>query len=114
MTASLRRLTLAIADALQAGDLDAAECLVAERGRLLDGAGSRAGATPAPGTASIVAVSERDARAILDADGRSVAALTDAMAATHRELRALAVGAQAMRGYLAEAPMAPGYVDSRD
>jgi hypothetical protein len=104
----LARLSIAIVDALGAADLDRAETLVAERGRLLDEMGD--GARPVTDPRAIA----RARATIVDADRQSEAALRAAIDRARAELAALAHGARAMQAYLDAPPLTPGWVDRRD
>lgn len=108
--ADLTRLSLALAEALEAGDLEAAERVVAERAEILDAV--TAGSGPA-GHTDVTAQVEAQAT-VLAADRRSQVALQRSLEASHAELGALAHGAYAMRAYLPAEPLAPGYVDRHD
>ena len=106
----LARLSLALADALETGDVETAERLVVERTRVLDGA--LAVANPAD-PRDVTALAEARVT-VVAADRRSQVALRQSVEATHAELGALAHGARAMRAYLPAEPLAPGYVDRHD
>jgi hypothetical protein len=106
----IARLSHALADALEGGDLDAAERVVAERGRLLDAVTHHRLPADAPDGA---AVAEAHA-AVLAADRRSARALARAVDGARGSLGTLAAGARAMRAYLPVEPLAPGYVDRHD
>jgi len=106
----LARLSRAIAFALEAGDLDAAERAVDERGRLLDLVADRR--LPVTGD---TAAAMSEARAVIaDADARSGAALERAAAEARAALGALGDGARALRAYLPAEPLSAGYVDRHD
>jgi hypothetical protein len=106
----LAHLSQALADALETGDLDAAERLLAERALALE----HVPITPLPG-GPLDAEALAEARAVLEAaDRRSQALLTHALDATHAELGELSHGARAMRAYLPAEPLAPGFVDRHD
>ncbi len=104
----LARLAGALADALQVGDLDAAERLMAERARCLAEIGSRP-AAPAD-AAALAAVGT----AVLEDDRRSEATLRTTIAGLRAELGQLATGARLVHAYLGGRPLAPGYVDRHD
>ncbi len=106
----LARLSQALADALEAGDLDTAERLVADRTRVLTEA--VAGSWPTE-PLDMTVLAEAQA-AVVAADRRSQAALARAMESTHAELGALGQGARAMRAYFPVEAFAPGYVDRHD
>jgi hypothetical protein len=108
MARELARLSRAIASALDDADLDGAEALVAERGRLLERAAS--GLAPVADPPAVVSARA----AIVEADRRSEAAVRAAIDRAHAELAALARGARALDAYGAGEPLAPGWVDRRD
>ena len=106
MSAGLAELTSSMARAIETGDLDAAERLLADRGRLLQ----RIGATPAPRPSTL----GRAARAAADSDRQSRDGLMRRIAELRQDLAGLAVGAGALRAYGASSGLAPGFVDRRD
>lgn len=106
----LARVSDALAAALEAGDLDRAEALVVERGRLLDAARD----TPPPTLPADVARLTELSTAMLTAGDRAATALTSGIDDLHSQLGDLATGARAMRAYLTPDPLAPGYVDRHD
>jgi hypothetical protein len=106
----LARLSQALADALEAGDLDAAEQLVADRTRVL----SEALAGPWPVEPLDVSVLAEAQATVMAADRRSQAALARTMETTHADLGVLGHGARAMRAYFPVEAFAPGYVDRHD
>lgn len=106
----LARSSEALASALDAGDLDAAEALLIERGRLLDAARD----VPLP-TLPVDVARLTDLRtAILGAGDRAATALATGIDRVHAALGELATGARAMRAYLTPPPLAPGYIDRHD
>lgn len=106
----LARLSVALADAVAVGDLDAAERLLAERGRLL--AQARA---PLSGPAAAEGRALGGLRdAVQEADRQARVALEAIAAELRAALAGLAAGAHAARAYLAPEPVAPGWVDRRD
>jgi hypothetical protein len=106
----LVRLSESLAEALEAGDLDAAEMLVIERGRLLEIAGDM----PVD-SEPIAAAHVADIRhAMIALHCRCTAALNSGIGSVHAGLGNLATGARAMRAYLGRDPLAPGFVDRRD
>lgn len=106
----LARLSDALAETLEAGDFDAAERLVAERGRVL----TTARDIPTPSLPADLALLADARNAILSADRRSAVALESGITGLHGELAELATGARAVRAYLAPDPIAPGWVDRND
>jgi hypothetical protein len=106
----LAHLSQALADALESGDLEAAERFLAERALALE----QVPITSLPsGPPDAEALAE--ARATVEAaERRSHSLLTRALEATHAELGDLAHGARAMRAYLPAEPLAPGFVDRHD
>ena len=99
----LARVSEALASALEAGDLGAADRFIEERERLLD---TLAAGAPAPLVPAL--------RAALEADRRGQAALLRTVAAVRAELAEIAAGTSAMRAYAPSEPLAPGFVDRRD
>jgi hypothetical protein len=106
----LVRLSAALADALEACDLDAGARLLEARGRLLGVA------VPPVDSASeaVRGVLAEAARAIQDAERRSRQALEAKIAAIRRELAELGTAAGAARAYLAEDAPAAAVIDRRD
>ena len=106
----LARVSQALAEALEAGQFDAAEHLIMKRGLLLDAAEAAPWPTDAGDLAAVV-----DARRIVaDAAKRSEAAVRRSLGAVHGALGDLTTGARAMSAYLAGGSLAPGWVDRRD
>ena len=99
----LARVSEALAGALEAGDLAAADRFIEEREALLD---TLAAGAPAPLVPAL--------RAALEADRRGQAALLRTVAAVRAELAEIAAGASAMRAYAPPETLAPGFVDRRD
>jgi hypothetical protein len=106
----LAGLSLALADALESGDLTAAEALVVERGKVL----TQALAEPWPAEPLDVGALAEAQIAVAAADERSKLALARGLEATHAELATLARGSHAARAYASTEPLAPGYVDRHD
>jgi len=105
----LVRLSTAIAEALEARDLDRAEQLLDERGRIFASGPPPWRALDPAARAEVAAAG----RVVLDADLRSHAAIDAAISDLGRELGGLATGAAAMRAYELAEPSAPGFVDRR-
>jgi hypothetical protein len=101
----LERLSLALAHAIDASELEAAEALLAARGHLLDAAPTP---TPVdrPAIAAIAAV-------VVESERRARTALAAAIERTRAALTDVRVGAIAVRAY-GGAALAPGYVDRHD
>jgi hypothetical protein len=106
----LARASDALAGALEAGDLDTAEGLVAERDRLL----AMAAGLPGPGDDGDRGALTAARAAIAQADRRSERAVRAALEGLQAEMAALARGARAVHAYLGTDPMAPGWIDRRD
>jgi len=106
----LARLTEAVVQALEGGDLDAAERAVEAREALL---AREAGRPRMDGGAQGPAYAAA-ARAVHEADRRCRELLTANVEALRGELRHIAAGAAALRGYGRAEPAAPGLVDCRD
>jgi hypothetical protein len=104
--AALRDLSAAIVSAVEAEDLDGAERLLAERGRLLAACAASGGARPA----ALVDA----ARAALAMDGRSRGVLGIHLASLGAELGGLATGAAALRGYGPPDGSRPAFIDRHD
>lgn len=102
----LMRLTEALADALESGDLDAAQGLLATREEVLQ---------TAPGTAPADSRTLAEAAAaVAEATRRGEAALLRAIAEARAELASLGRGAEALRAYFPAEPPAPGWVDRHE
>jgi hypothetical protein len=99
----LARVSEALASALEAGDLDAADRFMEQRDRLLQ---TLAAGAPAPLIPAL--------RAALEADRRGQAALLRTVAAVRAELADVAAGTTAVRAYAPPETLAPGFVDRRD
>lgn len=106
----LVRLSIGIAESLEARDLDAAERLSEARAILLAGAPLVTGTPGHPVSPALAGA----CTAVREADRRSGAALRRAIADVHRELGGLATGAAAIRAYDTAQSRAPGFVDRRD
>lgn len=106
----LVRLSTAIAESLEARDLDEAERLTEARARVLATAAPVPGGPGHPVSPALAGA----CAAVREADRRSGAALRAAIADVHRELGGLATGAAAMRAYDTARSCAPGFVDRRD
>lgn len=107
--AALARLTILLADALESGDLAAAERIADERGALL------AQLTPDtwPSEPSN-AESSKLAALIHDAEGRGQRAVAREILSLRSQLTALLEGNRAMDRYRFTEPLGPGLVDRRD
>ena len=106
----LARMSRELTGALEAGDLDGAERLVTERGRLLQSVLAASTAVTPADSATLASARA----AVLDADGRSVAALGRVLDEARSGLATLGEGARAVRAYLPSEPLAAGWVDRRD
>lgn len=110
LSEGLVSLSQALARALETGDLDAAERLVEERGRVLDRVLSPAHGRQEDTRSELAEV----ARAVSEADTRSRSALLRGVARLREELSGLASGVAALRVYGSPERLAPGFVDRRD
>lgn len=106
---ALARLTILLADALEGGDLAAAERIADEREALLEQC--------PPDRWSSEARSEESARLaalIAQAEGRGHRALAREIETLRAELTALLEGNRIMDRYRSSEPLGPGFVDRRD
>ena len=106
----LARVSFALAEALEAGQFDAAEHLIMARGVLLDAAET----APWPTNATERAAVEEARRIVADAAARSEAAVQRSINVVHGALGDLGTGARAVHAYLAGGPLGAGWVDRHD
>jgi hypothetical protein len=118
---TLAHVSVALANALEADDLDAAERLFDERSRLLeallaspDAKPAAPAAPPSSGARGPVMTLTVAAVAVQAADRRSEAALARTIARLRGEMAGLGRAASAVRAYVPSATPDPALVDRRD
>jgi hypothetical protein len=106
---ALARLTILLADALEGGDLAAAERIADEREALLEQCPPDGWSSEAPSEES-----SRLAALIVQAEGRGRQVLAREIYTLRAELTALLEGNRAMDRYRSSEPLGPGFVNRRD